>query len=164
IYQRWSVRHFTDRKVEKDTLIELVRAAMAAPTGKDKRPWEFVVVTERETLDRLSDALPFAKMLSTATAAVVICGNTDEQNGGSPYWFLDCSAATQNLLLAAQSMNLGSVWTAAYPYKERIDPVKDILSIPDHITPLCVVPIGYPSKEPRVKDKFEIEKIHTEKW
>ncbi|MEG1649359.1 MAG: nitroreductase family protein, partial [Rikenellaceae bacterium] len=77
IYQRWSVRHFTDRKVEKDTLIELVRAAMAAPTGKDKRPWEFVVVTERETLDRLSDALPFAKMLSTATAAVVICGNTD---------------------------------------------------------------------------------------
>lgn len=164
IYHRSSCRHFSNKEIKDKTLIELVRAAMAAPTGKDRRPWEFIIIKERATLDKLSDALPFAKMLSTASAAIVVCGNTDIENGGSPYWQLDCSAATQNILLAAHSLKLGALWTAAYPYKERIDPVKEILSIPPHITPLSIIPVGYPSKELRVKDKFNEEKIHIEKW
>lgn len=164
IHQRYSCRHFSDREVSAEILIDLVRAAMAAPTGKDRRPWEFIIINKRETLNSLAEALPFAKMLSTAKAAIVVCGNNDYENGGSPYWQLDCSAATQNILLAANALELGALWTAAYPYKERIDPVKDILHIPSNIIPLSVIPIGYPSKEPRIKDKFNEEKIHLERW
>ena len=95
-------------------------AAMSAPSGRDRRPWEFVVVTERPALDSLAAALPYAKMLTAAPCAIVVCGAPECQS----YWYLDCSAAAQNVLLAAQSLGLGAVWTAAYPYEERMSAVR----------------------------------------
>ncbi|MFI3321015.1 MAG: nitroreductase family protein [Rikenellaceae bacterium] len=164
IINRYSCRLFTDKKVEISLLKEVVRAGMAAPTAKNMQPWEFMIVDEREKLDALSSALPFAKMLTTAQAAIVVCGVDENCEGGSPYWVVDCAAATENILLAAQAVGLAAVWTAVYPYKERLDPTYNILDIPQTAIPLCVIPIGYAAREARVKDKFKEEKIHINQW
>lgn len=164
IHNRKSVRTFTDQPVSQEDLTTLVKAGMAAPSGKDVRPWEFIILTDREKLNALADTLPYAKMLAHAPAAIIVCGNNDTANGGSFYWYLDCSAATQNILLAAESMGLGGTWTAAYPYEERMNPVSAILELPANIRPLNVIPIGYPRGEQKTKNKFNPDKIHLDKW
>ncbi len=111
IFKRVSVRKYTPQPVEKDKLDLLVRAAMAAPTGKNIRPWSFVIVTDRALLDKMGDKLPNSKMLKDVGQAIVVCGDTS----ASELWMLDCAAASENLLLAAQSLGLGAVWTAAWP-------------------------------------------------
>ncbi|HCO68629.1 MAG TPA: nitroreductase family protein [Dysgonomonas sp.] len=161
IHSRKSVRSFIkDRPVEKDKIETLLKAAMAAPSGRDTRPWEFVVIDDREMLDRMAEALPTAKTLADAPMAIVVCGDTAR----SFYWYLDCSAATQNLLLAAEASGLGAVWTAAYPYTERMQIVVENTNMPAHILPLAVVPVGYPEGEHTPKDKFDASRIRYNKW
>ena len=149
IFSRTSIRTYQDRTVEPQKIELLLRAAMSAPSGKDQRPWEFVVVNERPILDSLAAALPYAKMLAQAPCAVIVCGSPAR----SSYWYLDCSAAAENILLAAHSLGLGGVWTAAYPYAERMEAVRSNLALPEGILPLCVIPIGYPAAvgEPKRK-------------
>lgn len=108
IAERKSVRKYLNKSVEEDKIDAMVKAGMAAPSGMDRRPWEFVVVTDREALDSMAAKLPYAKMLTNAPLAIVVCGDTTR----SSYWYLDCSAATQNVLLAAEALGLGAVWTA----------------------------------------------------
>ena len=124
IFSRTSIRTYQDRTVEPQKIELLLRAAMSAPSGKDQRPWEFVVVNERPILDSLAAALPYAKMLAQAPCAVIVCGSPAR----SSYWYLDCSAAAENILLAAHSLGLGGVWTAAYPYAERMEAVRSNLA------------------------------------
>lgn len=160
IMARTSVRKYLDQKVEDEKITTMLKAGMAAPSGKDNRPWEFVVVTDRTVLDSLAAGLPYAKMLKQAPLAIIICGDTTK----SSYWYLDCSAATQNILLAAEALGLGAVWTAAYPYDDRMGVVAQYTGLPENIKPLCVVPIGYPSTPNTPKDKWDETKIHTNKW
>ena len=150
IAERKSVRKYLNKSVEEDKIDAMVKAGMAAPSGMDRRPWEFVVVTDREALDSMAAKLPYAKMLTNAPLAIVVCGDTTR----SSYWYLDCSAATQNVLLAAEALGLGAVWTAAYPYEDRIDVVRQNTGLPENIVPLCVIPIGYPDGPQKAKDKF----------
>jgi len=161
IHNRKSVRNFIkERPVEKEKIESLLKAAMAAPSGMDKRPWEFVVIDDRETLDRMAEALPTAKMLAEAPIAIVVCGDTVK----SSYWYLDCSAASQNLLLAAESLGLGAVWTASYPYPERMKVVIEHTNMPPNIQPLVVIPVGYPKGPQTAKNKFDASRIHTNRW
>ncbi|MFT3739673.1 MAG: flavin reductase [Breznakibacter sp.] len=166
IYNRKSVRRYTDRKVGQEQLTELTKAGMAAPTARDKRPWAFVAITDRSLLDKLADALPHAKMLKQATAAVVVCGDLDKALTGDAqaYWVQDCSAATQNILLAAESMGLGAVWTGVHPIKERVATVVELLNLPASIIPLNVIAVGYPTGEDKSKDKWEAANVHWDKW
>lgn len=167
IYARKSVRSYSDRPVSRAQLDTLVRAAMAAPTGRDMRPWRFVVIDDSVTLDSLSARLPRARMLKEAKAAIVVCGDmsvTDDKGKPSNSWMLDCSAATENLLLAAEAMGLGAVWTGAYPNDDRIAAIRAAVGLPDHITPLSLVPIGYPKGNPQPKDKFDQNNIHYNTW
>lgn len=162
ILQRKSVRAYTDRAVSHEQLDTLIRAAMAAPTGRDMRPWHFIVLEGRHQLRPLAEQLPYAKMLAEAQAAVVVCGDmsvTDKEGNPSRNWTFDCSAATENLLLQAESMGLGAVWTGVYPYDERIEAVKQALHLPDHLIPLNVIPIGYPKGDPQPKDKYDPAKV-----
>lgn len=161
IFDRKSVRKYTERPVEKDKLEMLVRAGMAAPSSRDRRPWEFVIITDRNLLDKMADGLPLARMLKDTKQAIIVCGDTVKSNNA---WQLDCSAAAQNVLLAAESMGLGAVWTAAYPYPERIKVVREALQLPDHIVPLTVIPIGYPTGIEKTKDKFNKKQIHYNGW
>lgn len=160
IMSRKSVRKYLPKPVEEEKVQILLKAGMAAPSGKDVRPWEFVVVTERSLLDTLAEALPYAKMLRQAPLAIVVCGDTAK----SFYWYLDCSAAAENILLAAEALKLGAVWTAAYPYDDRMAVVKKETGLPENILPLCVIPVGYPAIPHSPKDKYDETKIHKNKW
>ena len=161
IHARKSVRSYTAQAVEEGKIDKLVRAGMAAPSGKDVRPWEVVVVTDRAVLDRMADGLPYAKMLRQAPLAIVVCANVDKQ---PDYWFVDCSAMTQNILLAAEAMGLGAVWTAAFPYADREKAVTDALGLPENVRALNVIPIGYPAGDEKPKDKYDPAKIHYNGW
>ena len=167
IFARKSVRSYTDQPVSREQLDTLVRAAMAAPSGRDMRPWKFVVVDDAAVMDSLSRQLPYAKMLQEAAAAIVVCGDmsiVDKSGNPSVNWQFDCSAATQNLLLAAEAMGLGAVWTGVHPYEDRLAAVKRALILPEHIIPLNVIPFGYPKGEALPKDKYAAENIHYNGW
>lgn len=161
IFNRKSVRKYTERPIEKEKLETLVRAGMAAPSSRDRRPWEFVIVTDRDLLDKMGDGLPLARMLKETKQAIIVCGDTVKSENA---WQLDCSAAAQNILLAAESMGLGAVWTAAYPYPERMKIIRDALQLPEHILPLTVIPLGYPTGIEKPKDKYNKKQIHYNGW
>ena len=161
ILNRKSVRKYKDRPVEKEKIDKLIRAGMAAPSSRDRRPWEFIIVTDRKALDTMAEGLPFARMLKETRQAIVVSGDTIKSSNA---WFLDCSAASQNLLLAAESMGLGAVWTAVYPYPDRIEIVRKELQLPDHIIPLNVIPVGYPMQKETPKNKYNVQQIHHNGW
>lgn len=161
IATRTSIRDYEARPVEKENIEKMLRAAMAAPTAMNKQPWHFVVVDQRNVLDALAGANPYAKMLKKAPLAIVVCGNTDKmiEGGGRDFWIQDASAATENLLLAAHAMGLGAVWTGAYPSEERCISISKVLSLSDNLIPLNMIVVGYPAEHPQPKQKFKEENI-----
>jgi nitroreductase len=165
IHNRKSVRNFTGESITQDEMSILLKAAMAAPSAVNCQPWEFIIVTDRKTLDALGDALPFAKMIFKAGAAIVVCGVPAKAHKQmDEYAVIDSALASQNILLAAEAIGLGAIWTAAYPYPDRMKSVRTILNIPAHILPLNVIPIGHPTGEDKPKEKFHPEKIHQGRW
>jgi len=166
IFQRKSVRHFTGQKVSMDTLVLLAKAGMASPTAMNQQPWEFILITRPSLLDSIQDGLPYAKMLSKAGACIIVCGNTHKSMLGMPedFWIQDCSAASENILLAAESMGIGAGWTSVYPGKDRISHVRKTLKLPDFIIPLNAISVGFPSGEDKSKDKFKPDNIHKNGW
>ena len=166
ILNRKSVRKYTKEEVKKEQLEMLVRAGMAAPSARNSQPWLFFVIDDRTILDNLAKQLPNAKMLLSAKAAIVVCGNLQKalEGDGREFWVQDCSAATQNILLAAESMGLGADWTGAYPKKETVNIIKVELGLPEHIFPLNVIPIGWQTGEEKPKQKYTEENIRWNKW
>lgn len=163
IHSRKSVRKFTNQAVPKETLEMLARAAMAAPSSKNIQPWSFYIITNRDKLNSLAELLPFAKMLTNAPSAIIVCGDNVKgvvNPNQSLNWALDCSAASQNLLLAAEAEGLGAVWTGVFPYADRVKVVKDFLQLPENIIPLNVIPVGYPDGEHKAKDKYNAAVIN----
>lgn len=163
IKTRRSIRRYTSREVSREQVDGLLEAAMYAPSARNEQPWHFVVVTERELLDRLMKAHPYASMLVDAPLAILVCGDTNlEKSKG--YWPVDCSAATQNILLAAHAGGLGSVWLGVYPRNERIEAIRSIFSLPANIQPFSLIALGYPAEEKVVTDRFKPERIHINGW
>lgn len=158
ILTRRSIRSYTDQDVEPEKIEAILEAGMAAPSGKNGQPWDFIVLTRREILDEMAERLPYAKMLREARVAIAVCADRTK----SPYWYVDCSAAAENILLAAHALGLGAVWTATYPYRDRMDVVKELCGLPGSYDSLCVIPVGYPAREARPKDNFDAGKIYHE--
>lgn len=162
IESRKSVRTFKADKISRAQIDTLLHAAMAAPSGHDMRPWKFIVVKKKELLKTLGKQLSNAKMLLDAPAAIVVCGDmsvTNKDGKPSGNWVMDCSAATQNILLTAEAMGLGAVWTGAYPYEDRMDLVREVLNLPENLIPLNVIPVGYPAGNAQPKDKYDKSRI-----
>ncbi|MFI3320284.1 MAG: nitroreductase family protein [Rikenellaceae bacterium] len=157
IHERTSVRAYTSKPVSKESLVELVKAGMAAPSAMNRQPWEFVVVTDRAILNKLGTIKP---PVAKAPAAIVVLGNTK----ASGSWMLDCSAATQNILLAATSMNIGTVWTGAYGNAKFEALIQETLALPDGIMPLSVIAVGYADGTPTPKNKYVESKVHFDKY
>ena len=167
ITTRKSVRQFDPLRTVDDALVEkLLRAAMAAPTAVDRRPWEFIVVRDEAKLKALGEALPLSRISNGARLAFCVCGSLDNglPDRAKEYWIQDCAAATENLLLAAHGHGLGAVWTGVWPKEDRIEAARRILEIPEGYAPLCLVPVGYPAENPPVKDKWNPAKVHYDKW
>ena len=173
IFSRKSVRSYTSEPVSAEQTEILLKAAMSAPTGMNVQPWRFVVVTD----DAVKEALagPRGKMIRNAPLVVVVCGETtimrkpspeatEEVRMDNPNWTADCAAATENLLLAAEALDLGAVWTACYPYPERMSQTIAALGLPEGVTPYCIVPVGHPDGDNQPKDKWKPENIHYNKW
>ncbi len=160
IAERKSVRSYTAQQVSNDTIELILRAGMAAPSSKNRQPWHFIVLDDRAALDSLATQLPYAKMLTQAPHAIVICGDVE----ASESWYLDCSAATQNILLAVQALGLSAVWTGVYPNDDRVVAVQQELGLPANILPLAVVPFGYGAGTEKPMDKYKAERIRRNKW
>lgn len=163
IMTRTSVRQYTDRPISADTLETLLKAGMAAPTAVNKQPWAFVVTTGRDALDSLATLQP---RLKTAAAAITVCGDMTRaiEGEGRDFWVQDCSAATENILLAAHALGLGAVWTGVYPIAERVGNVSRALALPDSVVPMCIIAVGYPVADQEPKDKWDPSKVHYQRW
>ena len=167
ILTRRSIRRYTDKPIEKETMETLIKAAMTAPTTINNRDWAFIVVQDRQILDQIiQNQDGNASMLAEAPAAVVICGDTKlALQRTVDYWVQDCCLAAENFMIAAHAMGLGTVYLGTYPVQHRVDGLKKILNLPEHIIPLTVISVGYPAEtKPAATDRFEPEKIHYDRW
>lgn len=162
IIERTSVRRFTDQPVSADLQQALLHAAMSAPTGVNKQPWEFILVDDKALLSQLAEALPYAKMTAQAPMAIVVCGNPDRFLDGedATLWEQDLSASSENILLAAHALGLGAVWTCLYPHHDRVEPVRKILGIEERVIPFNLIPVGYPLTDHAPMDKWHPERVH----
>lgn len=161
IMTRTSIRSFTDRAVSADTVEMLLRAGMAAPTAVNLQPWHFVVVNDRAKIDELGGNGRQSQMWHESPLVIVVCGNMEKamEGVGQAFWVQDCSAATENILLAAHALGLGAVWTGCYPIEERVANISQVLGLPEHIVPLCAIVMGYPNESPQPKDKWKPENV-----
>jgi nitroreductase/dienelactone hydrolase len=161
IMTRTSIRQYTNQPVTKETVEKLLRAGMAAPTAVNAQPWHFVAITDKAKLAELAGTNRRGGMIKQAALAIVVCGDMDKamKGKGQEYWIQDCSAATENILLAAHALSLGAVWTGLHPMEDRVSAVKQVLKIPETMTPLCTIVIGYPAENPTPKDKWKPENV-----
>ncbi|AUN17993.1 nitroreductase family protein [Clostridium botulinum] len=163
ILKRRSIRKYKDKKISDDIVEELLRAGMAAPSAVNEQPWQFIVLRDKETMKKITKVHEYSKMLLEADFAIVVCGDKSKELVDD-FWVQDCSAATENILIEAQDKGLGAVWLGVYPIKERVDGIKEILNLPEGITPLSVVPIGYPAENKEPVDRFSKERVHYDRW
>lgn len=176
IHQRKSVRTYSDKKIPDATVTELLKAAMAAPTGMNVQPWHFVVLTDTSQYDRIFAGNFNMRMFKESSVVIVLCadttvtrpphGNPDAPAVTTPnsIWRDDMGACTENLLLAVEAYGLGACWTACYPFPDRMNSIKQTLNLPPNVVPYSVVPIGYPRLDEKPKDKWKPEKVHYGRW
>jgi nitroreductase len=163
IHSRRSIRRYTDKKVEDKIIEKVIKAAMQAPSAGNAQPWHFMVIEDRKILDKIPAIHPYAQMCKEAQTAILVCGDTKlEKYEG--YWVQDCSAATENMLLAAHALGLGAVWCGIYPKKERVDEFRKLFDLPLNVMPLSLVPMGYPGEKKEKEDRFKPERVHKNAW
>ena len=163
VLARRSIRKYSEEDVSEEDVRYLLEAAMAAPSAGNQQPWHFVVIRERATLDAIAEVHPYAKMLTRAPLAFAVLGDPSvEKHDG--YWVQDCSAATQNILIAATSQGIGTVWIGVYPHEERMAEMRRVLEVPDGIVPFAFIGIGHPAEEKPPSERFNVERSHREHW
>lgn len=163
IFQRRSIRKYTDQDVSHESIKKLLAAAMSAPSAGNERPWHFIVVKDKERLAQLSNASPYAKMTKEASVAIIVCGDLSLEKFQG-YWVQDCSAATQNILLEVTELGLGAVWLGIYPLQDRVQYIQNLFSLPEHVVPFSVIPVGDPAQSPDAPDRYEESRVHHEVW
>jgi nitroreductase len=161
ILSRRSIRKYSGEAISEATVLDLLKAAMSAPSAHNAQPWHFIIIDDRQTLDKIPQFHPYSAMLREAQLAIAVCGDTQVQPA---FWVQDCAAATENILLAAQAKGLGAVWLAVYPREERTQGLINLLGLPDNITPLSIVSLGYPGEKKAPADRYTEAKIHRNHW
>jgi nitroreductase len=165
IFGRRSIRAYQDRPVSDELVGDLLAAAMAAPSACAKDPWRFVVVRSRARLEAIAAALPNGKMLARAGVGIVVCGDLGAAHGGElSYLLQDCSAAIENLLLAAHALGVGACWLGVHPRQPRIEVLTKILHLPDKIVPVSGIAVGWPAEQQPPRTRYEASYVHREAW
>lgn len=163
VLSRRSIRRFTTQPLTADELRTLLEAAMAAPSAGNEQPWQFIVLTERAALEAIHRIHPYSDMLLEAPAAIVVCGDMRlDKHGG--YWVQDCSAATQNVLIAANALELGAVWLGVYPREDRVRDFQQALTLPEQVIPMSLVAIGHPAEHLPPAQRYNPERVHSNHW
>jgi len=160
---RRSIRSYRDEPVPDELIERILKAAMMAPSAGNEQPWQFIVIRDRELLQDIPRFHPYVKMVLQAPVAILVCGDLKLARH-TGFWVQDCSAAVQNLLLAAHDLGLGAVWAGVYPREKRVDGFRKLLDLPEHIVPFALIPIGYPAQESREVDRFKNDRIHHDGW
>jgi nitroreductase len=164
ILTRRSVRRFNPQPISDDVVDSILHAAMSAPSAVNEQPWHFLVINERKLLDKIADVHPHATMCTQAAAVIIPCIDTAQENYRD-FWVQDMAAATENTLLAARSLGLGSVWVGVYPDEDRMKGIRQLFNLRDSVVPFAIIPLGYtdvPQEE--MKERFKKERIHLNKW
>ena len=163
ILTRRSIRKFRQEPVPPERLKTIIEAGMYAPSARNEQPWHFIVITERDIMDEIMHAHPYASMLDKAPVAILVCGDTGlEKSPG--YWSVDCAAATQNMLLAAHAAGIGSVWLGVHPRQGRKDALRKICGLPSHVEPFSLIALGYPDEAKEKPDRWRKERVHSNRW
>jgi nitroreductase len=163
IVTRRSIRRYSGKKIDDEMVNKILRAAMYAPSAVNKQPWHFIVFESKETCNAIMQVHQSAMMLLEAQKAILICYD-DKLQHDEGYGVIDCSAATQNMLLTAHTLGLGACWIGICPRKNRMDALKTIFKLPDCIIPFAVISLGYPAESKSTKERFKTERIHLERW
>ncbi len=163
IRTRRSIRAFTKEKVSDEQVRKIIEAGMYAPSAGNQQPWQFIVITDKNMLEKVPDIHPYATMVEQAPAAILVCGDTNLAKSQA-FWVQDCAAAVQNVLLAAHALGLGAVWTGVYPRQERVQGFQKLCKLPDHVVPFALVPLGHPAQKPGTAQRFKEERIHNNTW
>lgn len=165
LFARRSVRRYTDAPVDDGTVRDLLEAAMAAPSAVARDPWRFVIVRDPADLNRMADALPNGQMLRQAPLAMLVCGDLDAAHDQAlSYMLQDCSAAIENLLLAASMLGLGACWLGVHPREDRIQAMREQFGLPDRVVPVSAIAIGHPADHPAPRTRYREESVHNGRW
>ena len=163
IFSRRSIRKYTDKEVSNEDIITIIKSGMQAPSAVNKQPWHFIVFDNMEIIEKIIEVHPNAAMLKDASKAILVCG--DEELAHAPeYISCDCSAATQNMLLAAHALGIGAVWVGIYPRRQRITTIKEIFKLPGNIKPFSIISLGFPAENKEIANRFKPERIHFDQW
>jgi nitroreductase len=163
INTRRSIRKYENKKVSDSSIQNILKAAMNAPSAGNEQPWHFIVIDEKDILQKIPSISPYAGCAQDAVVAILVCGDV-EQEKFEGFWVQDCSAAVENMLLAIHDLGLGAVWTGIYPMLDRVEGFREMFSLPKNIIPLALVPIGYPAQKSCPVDRFKKDRIHHNKW
>ncbi|MCT4626649.1 nitroreductase family protein [Halodesulfovibrio sp.] len=163
IATRRSIRKYTAEPVSEEHINTMLKAAMAAPSAGNQQPWQFVVIDDKEQLEKASKLSPYVGMIAKAPLAIMVLGDPSvEKYPGN--WMLDCSAAIQNILLAAHSEGLGAVWCGLWPEEDRVAAARDMVNAPEHTVPLAVIAVGHPDQKLGTQDRYDTSRVHTNSW
>jgi nitroreductase len=161
IFTRRSIRKYTDEPVTEEHIKTLLEAGMNAPSANNRQPWHFIVVDERERLNAIMEVHPYSSMLEQAPLGIIVCGDITRSERS---WQQDCAAATENILLTARALGLGSVWLGVYPKEDRTEGITRLFQLPEHIRPLSVIAIGHPAEEKGRVERYDPAKVHQNQW
>lgn len=165
ILARRSIRRYTAEPVQPEQVETLLKAAMAAPSAGNRKPWHFIVVTDPATRQALAAAHPHAQMVVESPVVIVPCGEPAlSLPGREEYWIQDLAAATENILVTAPSLGLGTVWCGVFPIAERVAAVRRILGVPDHVIPFALIAVGHPAEHKEPRTQYDPARVHMEHW
>lgn len=163
ILTRRSIRRYTDKKISDELIKELLEAGMSAPSAGNEQPWHFVAITDHKILDEIPKIHPHSNMLKEAPLAILICGDESLQKYQG-YWVQDCSAATENILIAANAKGLGGVWLGVYPIEDRVVGIRKLLGMPEKVIPFALLSIGYPAEQKPPANRYDESRVHYDMW
>jgi nitroreductase len=163
IFSRRSIRRYRPDPVTPESIRTVIEAAMFAPSSADQEPWRFVVIEDKETIKTISVEHPYATFLTQCPVVILVCGATKDLHHGA-FWTDDCAAATQNMLLAAHALGLGSIWIGIHPIEERMNMMRRLANLPEGVEPFALIPLGYAAETPEQPDRYHSEWIRSESW
>ncbi|MGQ9779350.1 MAG: nitroreductase family protein [Bacillota bacterium] len=164
VWRRRSIRKYLPDPIPEEVVVDLLRAAMSAPSAGNEQPWQFVVIRDRRLLDEVPRFHAYSQMIREAPLAILVCGEPGKAKFDAAYWVQDCAAATENILVAATAKGLGSVWLGVYPLPERIEGLRRLLGIPEEVVPFALIPIGRPAEEKPPADRYDPQRVHYDRW
>ena len=165
ILTRRSIRKYTDAPISEEQLHKLLHAGMSAPSAMGGRPYEFLVIKDKDMLAKIADGIGPWKALNGAAACIVVLANLEgAPKASQDLYMLDCSAAAQNILLAAHALGLSGVWLGTYLRADREARIQELFQLPSQVKPVVTLALGYPAEVKQDVLPYDSSKVHSEKY